>query len=196
MYHRLAPVYDVIYGAALAPGRRRAMARLAPVSGDVILEVGVGTGLSAEQYPSRCRVIAIDLSPAMLDRARSRFARRGVRHVSLCRMDAACMGFPDGRFDAVYAPYVINVVSDPLGVAREMIRVCRPSGRIVLLNHFDDASPGFSLGRLLGRVASSLTGANWDMDLHGFLRDAGLVAQSIERVNVPGVSSVVVCQKA
>ena len=194
IYERLAPVYDVIYGATLAPGRRRAMTRLAPANGELILEVGVGTGLSAVEYPTRCRVVAVDLSPVMLDRARSRFARVHVNHVALCRMDAAHLGFPDNRFVAVYAPYVMNVVADPVAVAREMLRVCRPSGRLILLNHFDDAGAGSWLSGLLGRLAS-LAGVNWHMDLHGFLREAGLVAWSIERVNVPSVSSVVMCRK-
>lgn len=195
LYQRLAPIYDLIYGATLAPGRRQALKRLAPARGELILEVGVGTGLSAIHYPSGCRVVAIDLSAAMLDRARSRFARRGVQHVALCRMDAACLALPDARFDAVYAPYVINVVADPMAVVREMLRVCRPSGRLVLLNHFDDARRSW-LGELLGPLASRASGVNWRLDLHRFLRDAGLAARSVERVNVPGVSSLVVCHKS
>jgi phosphatidylethanolamine/phosphatidyl-N-methylethanolamine N-methyltransferase len=193
VYQRLAPVYDLIYGATLDPGRRHAMTRLAPANGELILEVGVGTGLSAVKYPPDCRVVAIDLSSAMLERARLRLLRRRVEHVTLCRMDAARLGFGDALFDAVYAPYVMNIVRDPVAVAREMLRVCRPSGRLVLLNHFADAAESW-VGDLLGRMASR-AGVNWDMDLHGFLRDTGLVARSVERVNVPGVSSVVICQK-
>jgi phosphatidylethanolamine/phosphatidyl-N-methylethanolamine N-methyltransferase len=169
------------------------MARLAPASGERILEVGVGTGLSAVSYPRRCRVFAIDASQAMLDQARSRLARRRVGHVTLCRMDAAHLGFPDETFDAVYAPYLINLVPDPVAVAREMLRVCRPYGRLVLLNHFRDTR-GSWLSDLLGRAASR-AGVNWGMDLHEFLRDAGLVARSVERVNLSGVSSVVICHK-
>jgi phosphatidylethanolamine/phosphatidyl-N-methylethanolamine N-methyltransferase len=191
VYQRLAPIYDLIYGATLDPGRRHAMTRLAPANGELILEVGVGTGLSAVKYPPDCRVVAIDLSSAMLERARSRFVRRRVGHVALCRMDAARLGFGDALFDAVYAPYVMNIVRDPVAVAREMLRVCRPSGRLVLLNHFADASESW-VGELLGRMAAR-AGVNWDMDLHGFLRDTGLVARSVERVKVPGVSSVVIC---
>jgi phosphatidylethanolamine/phosphatidyl-N-methylethanolamine N-methyltransferase len=195
IYHRLAPVYDLIYGVTLAPGRRHAMARLAPGRGESILEIGVGTGLSAVKYPSSCRVFAIDLSSNMLERARARFARRGVRHVTLCRMDAARLAFADGQFDAIYAPYLINVVPDPVEVAREMIRVCRTAGRIVLLNHFDLANgTRHPINRFLGGLASRV-GVNWHVDLPSFLKDAGLTARSVERVNVPRVSSVVVCYK-
>src|SRR5215510_8291245 len=72
IYQRLAPVYDLIYGVTLAPGRRHALTRLAPGHGESILEIGVGTGLSAVEYPRDCRVVAIDLSAAMLERAKVR----------------------------------------------------------------------------------------------------------------------------
>ena len=138
IYQRLAPLYDLIYGIALQHGRRHAMTRLAPARGESILEIGVGTGLSATAYPPDCRVVAIDLSGAMLHRARRRLGRQRLQHVSLCRMDATRLAFPDACFDAVYAPYVVNVVRDPVEAAREMRRVCRPGGRIVLLNHFSE----------------------------------------------------------
>jgi phosphatidylethanolamine/phosphatidyl-N-methylethanolamine N-methyltransferase len=140
-----------------------------------------------------CRADAIDLSPAMLARAQTRLAKRRVRHVALCRMDAARLAFRDDEFDAVYAPYLINVVPDPARVARELLRVCRPGGRLVFLNHFRHR-PGV-LDWCLGRVATIVTGVNWDLDLGVFLRDTGLVAVSVERVNRPPVSSVVVCRK-
>jgi phosphatidylethanolamine/phosphatidyl-N-methylethanolamine N-methyltransferase len=195
IYERLAPIYDLIYGVTLEPGRRRAMARLAPARGESILEIGVGTGLSAMAYPASCKVIAIDLSAHMIGRARARLARRGVHHVTLCRMDAARLAFPDACFDAIYAAYVMNVVRDPVTVARDIIRVCRPSGRIVLLNHFDhaDGSHG-GLDGFLGRLASR-AGVDWHIDLLAFLRAAGLTPVSVERVNVPRISSVVVCHK-
>ena len=194
IYQRLAPVYDLIYGLTLQHGRRHAIERLAPRRAERILEVGVGTGLSAVHYPDDCRVAAIDLSASMIERARTRLINRAIQHVQLCRMDAAHLAFPDGCFDAVYGPYVINVVPDPVRVAREMARVCRPGGRIVLLNHFQDGereSP--VLERLLGRVAERVGGANWQLDLRSFLKEAGLTPRLIEHVNVPRLSSVVVC---
>lgn len=195
VYARLAPYYDLLYGVTLEPGRRRALARLDPMRGESILEVGVGTGLSALGYPRSCDVVAIDLSDAMLDRARARLERYEVRHVRLCRMDAARLALADASFDAVYAPYVMNVVPDPVAVAREMIRVCRPGGRIVLLNHFTRKTTGHPIDWLLGRLASGI-GVNWKIDLIALLRDSGLRAVSVEHVNVPRVSSVVVCRRA
>ena len=195
IYRRLAPVYDLMYGVALEHGRRRALARLAPESGESVLEVGVGTGLSALRYPTACRVTAIDISEAMLERAKQRLERRNIDHVSLCRMDVTRLAFPDETFDAVYAPYVMNVVPDPFVAAREMLRVCRRSGRVVLLNHFRERRHKDSVGRLLGRVAWHAGGANWDLDLQSLLDNTGLRAVSVDRVNLRRISSVVVCQR-
>jgi phosphatidylethanolamine/phosphatidyl-N-methylethanolamine N-methyltransferase len=195
-YRRLAPVYDLMYGSSLEHGRRRAMARLNPRSGETILEVGVGTGLSALHYPPGCRVVAIDVSEPMIVRARRRLARRGIHHVQLCRMDASALALREGCVDAVYAPYVMNVVPDPVHVARELLRVCRPGARLVLLNHFDAINGAESwFSRMLGQVAAKTGGANWRLDLRTFLREADLEAVSVERVNALQVSAVVVCHQ-
>jgi len=192
VYRRLAPFYDFLYGVTLEAGRRKALARLAPASGESILEIGVGTGLSAVRYPSSCRVVAIDLSDHMLSRAQARLARKQAHHVRLCRMDAADLAFADEQFDAIYAPYVMNVVRDPIRVARELLRVAKRDARLVFLNHFDDGAGG--LNRVLGHVAAR-AGVNWEMRLGALLRDAGLTAISVEDVNLTRVSSVVVCRR-
>ena len=195
LYGRLAPIYDVVYSLMLQPGRRRAMQRLSPRPGERILEIGVGSGLSALAYPPWCRVVAIDLSDQMIQRARARLARRLVGHVTLCRMDAMQLAFPTASFDAVYAPYVVNVVPDPARAAREMLRVCRPGGRLVLLNHFKQGDRTRPMDRVVGGLAARLTGVNWGLDLETFLLDSGLTIGSIEAVNVPRVSSVMVCAR-
>ncbi len=195
VYARLAPVYDVVYGALLQPGRRRALARLGAVAGERILEVGVGTGWTARRYPAGCRVAAIDVSGPMLARAADRLARQGVTHVRLARMDAMRMAFADGAFDAVYAPYVLNVVPDPLRAVQEIARVCRPGGRVVLLNHFDRTRDTTALDRAIGHLAGLVSGVNWHLDLEPLLAATGLRALSMEAVNMPRVSAVVVCAR-
>lgn len=194
VYQRLAPFYDIVYGAGLAHGRRVAMHRLAPRDGERILEIGVGTGLSACAYPAGCRVVAVDLSPAMLTRARTRLRRRHIANVSLCQMDAGCLAFPDAHFDAIYAPYILNVVPDPLRVVGEMRRVCGRGGRLVLLNHFAPRAAGSPSSRLTWFLAARICGINWHLDLAAFLQAAGLTSSSVDEANL-GVSSVVVCDK-
>jgi phosphatidylethanolamine/phosphatidyl-N-methylethanolamine N-methyltransferase len=195
IYEKLAPLYDVIYGAALEPGRRRAMVRLSPIGGESILEVGVGTAHGARGYPPTCQVTAVDLSAHMLARAKRRLQRWDLRHVTLCRMDATRLAFPDATFDAVYAPYVVNVVHDPALAAREMLRVCRPGGRLVLLNHFRRDGHNRAADRMVGVLAQRVSGVNWGLDLATFLRETGLRPRCLESANLLGVSSIIVCYK-
>src|SRR5262249_37873903 len=153
----------------LQPGRRRAMAALDPRPGESVLEVGVGTGVGLTHYPRGCRVTAIDLSAPMMAHAASRRREHGLTSVSLCPMNAQQLAFADGVFDAVYAPYVINVVPDPVAAAREMLRVCRRGGRLVFLNHFAGTTIQTSglFTRVVGEVATRLTGVDWHLDLPG-----------------------------
>ncbi len=196
VYENLAWGYDLVFGPTLHPGRVDAIRRMGIKAGDRVLEVGVGTGINASLYPKACSVTGIDLSSSMLEKARDRIARKGVRNVRLLQMDAANLKFADDTFDIVYAPYVISVVPDPVAVAREMRRVCRPGGRIVILNHFRSSN---RLGAWLERLISPLTvhvGFKSDLDLPAFLAQADLKPISIQKVNHPRIWSLVTCVKA
>lgn len=195
VYEKLASVYDFIFGPTLHPGRVRAIQRMGIKSGDRVLEVGVGTGINAGLYPRDCAVTGIDLSDSMLEKARDRVARKGLRNVRLLEMDAADLKFADDTFDIVYAPYLISVVPDPVGVAREMRRVCRRGGRIVFLNHFRSPNAGLAW---IERVISPFTvhiGFKSDLDLPAFLAQAEVRPVSIEKVNIPRIWSLVTCVK-
>lgn len=196
VYGRLTPLYDAVFGPMLQEGRRRAMAHLKPLAGESVLEVGVGTGLDLREYPSPCRVTAIDLSRAMLEHARGRVDGRRTPRVAFAQMDATKLAFPDASFDAVYAPHVVNVVPEPLAIGRELARVCRPGGRIVLLNHFDGVAETTNLtNQVAGRIASWFS-VNWSLGLDEFLTQAGLEAIAVESVNHPRLSSIVLCRKS
>jgi len=195
VYENLAWFYDFTFGPALHPGRVDAIQRMAIQPGDRVLEVGVGTGINAVLYPRDCTVTGIDLSSSMLEKAHERIARKGVQNVRLLEMDAADLKFADDSFDIVYAPYVISVVPDPVAVTREMHRVCRPGGRIIILNHFRSKS---RVGAWLERMIAPFTlylGFKSDLDLPAFLVQAGLKPVSIEKVNIPRIWSLVTCVK-
>lgn len=195
VYAKLSPIYDFVFGAPLQAGRVAAVARMAIRPGDHVLEVGAGTGINAPLYPRECRVTAIDLSAPMLERARARLEREGLRHVRLLEADAAKLTFADESFDSVYAPYVISVVPDPVQVAREIRRVCRPGGRIVILSHFRSAN--HLLSRLERAISPFTThiGFRSDLDLTEVLSRSGLQAISVEKVNFPPIWSLVTCLK-
>jgi phosphatidylethanolamine/phosphatidyl-N-methylethanolamine N-methyltransferase len=195
VYEKLANVYDLTFGPALHPGRLVALERMVIKPGDRVLEVGVGTGINLPLYPRNCRVTGIDLSSSMLVKARERVMQKGLPNVRLHEMDAANLTFPDELFDIVYAPYVISVVPDPVRVVREMRRVCRTGGKIVILNHFRSSSP---LMAKVERAISPFTvhiGFKSDLDLPGLLAQAELKPMSIQKVSFPRIWSLVTCLK-
>lgn len=137
-YRRWAPVYDQTFGRISTESRRHTVEVInARHSEGRVLEVGVGTGLSLADYSRGLDVVGIDLSPEMLDRARERVVNEGLDHVrGLHEMDAGDLQFPDNSFDVVTAMFVMTVVPDPERVMRELGRVTKPGGEVLLVNHF------------------------------------------------------------
>jgi ubiquinone/menaquinone biosynthesis C-methylase UbiE len=101
--------------------------------GDV-LEVAIGTGLNLAHYDAEQTVTGVDLSPAMLDIARQRAADLG-RSVDLREGDAHHLPFDDASFDTVVCTFSLCNIPDPHQAVREMRRVLRPGGRLVLVDH-------------------------------------------------------------
>jgi phosphatidylethanolamine/phosphatidyl-N-methylethanolamine N-methyltransferase len=138
-YARWAPVYDLVFGAVFDTGRRAAIVAAEQVCGSAggrILEVGVGTGISLPDYESKNRLVGIDLSEPMLRKAHERVAEQNLSNVeALAVMDAERMALPDRSFDVVVAQFVITAVPNPETTLDEFVRVIRPGGEIVLVNH-------------------------------------------------------------
>jgi phosphatidylethanolamine/phosphatidyl-N-methylethanolamine N-methyltransferase len=151
-YKRWAPVYDVICGPIFESGRRSAAAAARKVGGR-ILEVGVGTGLSFEDYDATTEVVGIDICEPMVAKARTRLASGQYPHVkSLMVMDAQNLSFPDASFDCVVAQFVITLVADPERVLSECARVVRPGGEIILVNHlYSERGVGAAIERWFAR---------------------------------------------
>ena len=134
-YARWAPVYDLVLGLVLRPGRKAAAAA-ADRRGGHVLDVGVGTGLELPMFDRRTRLTGVDLSEPMLRRAQRRIRAKALGNVEgLLVMDAARLAFPDAHFDAVVAPYVLTVVPEPQASLDELARVVKPGGEIILVNH-------------------------------------------------------------
>jgi phosphatidylethanolamine/phosphatidyl-N-methylethanolamine N-methyltransferase len=134
-YARWAPIYDFVFGAVFERGRKASIAAAERIGGR-ILEVGVGTGLSLPDYSWTNRLTGVDLSLPMLHKAKARaFEHRLTNVDGLAVMDAQHLGFQDGVFDVVVAQYVITAVPDPEATLDEFVRVLRPGGEIILVNH-------------------------------------------------------------
>ncbi|QIB32802.1 class I SAM-dependent methyltransferase [Ancylobacter pratisalsi] len=156
-YARWAPIYDVVFGAVFEPGRKAAM-KVAEGIGGRILEFGVGTGFALPAYKRTNRIVGVDISEPMLQKARERVAKDKLPHVEgLCLMDGAHMGFADASFDVVIAQFVITVVPHPEETLDEMARVLRPGGELILVNHLGaEDGPRASFERWFARRARKL----------------------------------------
>jgi phosphatidylethanolamine/phosphatidyl-N-methylethanolamine N-methyltransferase len=195
-YARLARVYDLLFGAILQPGRVRAVRAIPSKPGLRVLELGIGTGLTAPLYSRNWTVVGVDLSPAMLTQAQKRIMQLGLNQtVTLLEADGAQLPFDDDSFDVVLVPYVMSVVPDPLNVGRELRRVCRPTGQIILLNHFlSQDSLGARFERWISPVARRI-GFRTDLSLPWLLAGAGLTLIEVASVNMPPIWKVVTCVK-
>jgi phosphatidylethanolamine/phosphatidyl-N-methylethanolamine N-methyltransferase len=150
LYSEFAPLYDKIFGKIFYSRLRLVIGDLHIPRGARVLEVGAGTGTSFPAYPRHCQVIGIDLAPDMLARAQGKIRENGWSHLKVMKMDALQLEFPDDSFDYVMAFHVVTVVPDPVRMVEEAKRVCRPGGRIVIVNHFTSDFP------LLGSLTETL----------------------------------------
>ncbi len=152
-YDRYAPFYDLmeigIEGFRFRKWRELLWSK---VEGTKILEVGVGTGKSFPYYPADAEITAIDFSNKMLARARDKAAKQKVK-VYLQQMDVQNLDFEDATFDTVAATTVFCSVPDPVRGLKEVERVCKPGGKVILLEHV--LSANFILGWLMN-VANPL----------------------------------------
>lgn len=140
IYAGYSNVYDVIFKQFFYPRQRHVINTMNIKPGDRVLDVGVGTGLSLSLYPSSCNVTGIDLSAEMLKKAKEKIDKYRLTHINLMEMDASNLRFEDNSFDHVIATFVISVVPDPVKVISEMKRVCKKSGKIVIVNHFQSSN--------------------------------------------------------
>lgn len=109
---------------------------MADAIGGRVLDVGVGTGLSLSDYSKTTRLCGVDISEPMLRKAHERVRTLNLSNVDvLAVMDAKNLAFPANYFDAVVAQYVITAVPDPEATLDDFIRVLKPGGELILVNH-------------------------------------------------------------
>ena len=134
-YGLWAPIYDIVFGKVFDSGRQATILEADRIGGRV-LDVGVGTGLSLIDYSRTTRICGVDISEPMLRKAHQRVKALNLTNVdTLAVMDAKHLAFANDYFDAVVAQYVITAVPDPEATLDDFIRVLKPGGELILVNH-------------------------------------------------------------
>lgn len=181
-YNRVSRFYDFeqLIEEPLVFGRLRAALWAGAPARGRILEVGVGTGVNMKHYPPDAQITAVDISDGMLARAKRRAERKRI-DVTLTRMDAQHLEFPDDSFDAVIATCVFCSVPDPTAGLREALRVLKPGAMLLLLEHV--RSENRFAGKLMDAVnpvAVRISGANINRRTAANVRAAGFAELNVE----------------
>jgi phosphatidylethanolamine/phosphatidyl-N-methylethanolamine N-methyltransferase len=160
-YDRLAPYFDgleaMMEGLFFRSWRKKLWES---VAGPHILEVGVGTGKNFDYYPAGARITAIDFSPKMLEQARNKKHRKQV-DVELELMDVQSLHYASNSFDTVIGSFVFCSVPAPMKGLKELHRVCKPGGRVLLLEHVISSRAALAgVMNLLNPLVVSMVGAN------------------------------------
>ena len=173
-YDRIAPYFEMMEammeGLFFKSWRKKLWSK---VEGHHILEVGVGTGKNFEYYPPGTRVTAIDFSPAMLKQASQKKAQKAVK-VDLDLMDIQSLAFADNSFDTVIASFVFCSVPQPLKGLKELHRVCKPGGQVLLLEHVISTKPFLAkVMNFFNPIILILVGANINRNTLRNIKAAG-----------------------
>ncbi len=173
-YDRLAFFYDLMEAPIeryrFSAWRTRLREK---IIGEHVLEVGVGTGKNLTYYPRGMKTTAVDISPRMLQKAQNMATKLGIE-VDLMEMDVQDLAFPDHVFDTIFATFVFCSVPDPVLGLRELRRVCKPGGRLLLLEHMRPGNPILGvLFDLLNPMVVRMMGANINRKTVENIRKAG-----------------------
>lgn len=181
-YARIAPWYDLLEGALEILAVRRLRRELLRGARGRILDVAAGTGRNLRFTPRDTRLVLTDFSPEMLCVARRRANGLG-RSPAFLLADAEVLPFHDDSFDTVVSSLALCTYVDPLAALAEFSRVCRPSGRILLLEHGRSDRPW--LGRFQDRRAerhARVLGCHWNREPAQLVAAAGLHVLSARRL--------------
>jgi len=180
-YNRIAPIYDVmeimLEKGKMGNWRSQLWQRVAeniPLSDGRLLEAGVGTGKNIKYYPDGIELYAIDFSEKMLERARTK-ANDYHKNVKLMQMDIQNLTFADNYFDIIVTSCVFCSVPDPVQGLKELRRVCKSDGKIIMLEHMrTEAEPWGKLMDAFNWVSLYTWGANINRRTMENIEQAGI----------------------
>jgi phosphatidylethanolamine/phosphatidyl-N-methylethanolamine N-methyltransferase len=197
LYSFYSPFYEYVFGKLLGPGRRQAFNYVPRRPHQRVLEIGVGPGSTLEFYPPKTDLVGIDISAAMIDRARETASQiNSGSRFELQVMDACQLDFPDNQFDVVMAAYVITTVHDPYKVCREILRVAKPGGKIIAINHTRSQN-----GSLWGRIEDLMApifvrvGFTTDLDVIKVMNEVGITINRAVPCNLLNTGRIIMGTK-
>ncbi len=180
-YDRIAPYYDgcqsIMEGLFYTRWRKKLWAR---VEGIHILEVGVGTGKNFNYYPVDAQITAIDLSPEMLKQAELKKNRKAIT-ATLNLMDVQSMIYADNSFDVVIATFVFGSVASPSKGLKELYRVCKPGGKVLLLEQVVSSKSSMAmLMNMINPIVRVIMGANINRSTLKHIKSSGFTFVNID----------------
>jgi phosphatidylethanolamine/phosphatidyl-N-methylethanolamine N-methyltransferase len=180
-YDRLAPYFDgleaVMEGLFFKSRRKQLWAK---VKGHHILEVGVGTGKNFDYYPVDARITAIDFSQKMLEQATHKKNRKNIS-VDLNLMDVQSLCYADNSFDTVIGSFVFCSVPLPRKGLKELYRICKPGGQILLLEHVLSSKPKIAKAmNFINPAVVALVGANINRDTVKNIKACGFASVRVD----------------
>ena len=191
-YQRISPIYDGLEWLMERRSRPWREKLWQFVCGPRVLEVGVGTGKNVEFWPLNCKITAIDLTPGMLDIARQRAKNLNRHEDDLFLADVQHLELPSAIFDTVVATFVFCSVPDPIQGLREIGRVVRPGGQIVLLEHVRIDRPVIgTLMDILAPLIVQLNGANINRKTVENVHMAGLQIERVDDLDDMGMFKLI-----
>ena len=183
-YNRVSKVYDLMEGPmeSMSMGKWRSLL-IEKIEGGKVLEVGVGTGKNLQHYPENLEITGIDFSENLLEKAKNK--NKDNKNIKLIEMDAQDMQFNDNTFDTVVTSCVFCSVPDPVEGLKEIRRVCKAGGKIIMLEHM--RSNNEVVGKIMDAVnfiPLNIWGANINRRTIENLKKAGFKEEDIEYQDV------------
>jgi phosphatidylethanolamine/phosphatidyl-N-methylethanolamine N-methyltransferase len=194
-YQRIAPLYDKM---ELLAERRYSEWRprlWSKVLGSNVLEVGVGTGKNMPYYPKDVAITAVDLTPRMLELAKKRAAELNIE-AKLQLGDAQNLDFPDDTFDDVVSTFVFCSVPDPTLGLKELLRVTKGNGRLLMLEHIRAANQiAGVIMDVMNPFMVRLSGANINRRTVENVQQSGWQLEQVEDIGFKGIFKLIVARK-
>jgi phosphatidylethanolamine/phosphatidyl-N-methylethanolamine N-methyltransferase len=195
VYSDLARFYDFFFGRVFVDREHEVIESLNLRPGNQVLEVGVGTGIALDAYPPYAHIVAIDPSAAMLKHAAEKVKEHDLKNIELKIGDALNLDFPDNSFDFVTSFHVLTVVPDPYRMMSEMVRVCKPGGRIAMTTHFQSANPIVALANNIVNPVTKLLGWSTRLRKQDVLKGHPITLERNAKASRVSVHTVIIARK-